>query len=487
MGGRTLATFIEAAMPLVIAAVLSKSQAGLLFAILLIYTTTELILTSGLPVSLSYMLPGRPLHERAAITRKLTKLLYGIGAMAGAAFVGASVIAANIDPASSVAHLGFLALLPLGDVPSRVLPQLLIVESAPAAATVSVTLRSLGRVVSLLIPVLLGWSLPATLLTMSAFGLVMAVVCAVYVRKVHASAQRVESPISTRELVRFSLPVGATDLVANLNGALDKALITALFAKAILAEYQAGAFQIPIVPSVVYAVGIAYAPRFAELLRAGQGKSAVDLWRAQSAKTALLIVPISMVFIVAAEPAMVALFGAQYLNGASVLRLYSIMTLGRITSYGTLIVSAGRASLLFRAAFIALVANVVISVPLVFLMGFNGPALGTVLAFIPTVLIYVRYISISTGVPFKQVFPLAAFSRAVGLGLLAALPALACGLTFFDPARGRLPALLLFAVQATLVLVGFGVLGTITKQISRDDWRFLVGWLVRRKKTASPP
>lgn len=485
MGGRTLATFIEAAMPLVIAAVLGKSEAGLLGKILLIYTTIELVLTSGLPVSLSYMLPGRPLDERAAITRKLTKLLYGIGAMAGAGFIGASVIAANIEPASSVAYLGFLALLPLGDVPSRVLPQLLIVEGAPVAATVSVTLRSFGRVVSLLVPVLLGVGLPGTLLTMSAFGLVMAAVCAVYVWQVHAAAQRVVSPVSTRELVRFSLPVGATDLVANLNGALDKVLIATLFTAAIYADYQFGAFQIPIVPSIVYAVGIAYAPRFTELLRAGQGKAAVDLWRAQSAKTALLIVPISMVFIVAAEPAMVALFGAKYLNGASVLRLYSIMTLGRITSYGTLIVSAGRASLLFRAAFIAFAANVVISVPLVFLMGFNGPALGTVLAFIPTVLIYVRYISISTGVPFAQVFPMGAFSKAVGLGLLSALPAVACGLTLFDPARGRLASLLLFAVQATLVLVAFAFLGTITKQISRDDWRFLVGWLVRRK--SAPP
>jgi O-antigen/teichoic acid export membrane protein len=484
--GKILATLSEAIVPLVIVRLLGKADVGILSGILLVYSTVALVLTAGFPETLTFYLPTRTPAERRAIARKVLQSLLLLGFLGALVLVVISLLArfapslasgvsgSGHDSASSVESLKYLALLaiyPIADLPGRMLPNLLIVEQrAKAAAGVGIV-KAIGSAVAALLPIALGAPLWVVVLSIGSFGFLFGAVLLYYIGALYRGVEVIESPVSMKTLLRFGLPLGLTDIVSMLNNQLDRYLIVIFFPVTAMAEYQAGAWQIPIITTIPYTVGAVYAPRFVELFRAGRSQEAIDIWRQSALKTALLVVPITMVFLVASEETMELLFTAGYLRAAPVFRWYCVLTLGRIATFGSVIVAAGAPRLIFQAAVFSLLSNAVLCFVLVKLIGFNGPAMGTALAFIPSVTYYCFCIAQATKLQFRQVFPLFGFLRVLALACVASLPAWWLKSAVAWPAAARLPA------EAFLVLGSFALLGTLVGEIRRPDWAFLANWL----------
>lgn len=484
--GKILATLSEAIVPLAIVRLLGKADVGVLSGLLLIYSTVALVLTSGFPETLTFYLPTRPPAERKAIARKVALALLLLGAVGGVVLLALSFISyfapawaartthADAGAATAVESLKYLALLalyPIADLPGRMLPNLLIVEQrAKAAAGVGV-IKAIGSALSALLPIALGAPMWVVVLSIGSFGFVFGAVLLYYIHALYPGVARVPSPIGMSTLLRFGLPLGLTDIVSMLNNQLDRYLIVFFFPIAALAEYQAGAWQIPIVTTIPYTIGAVYAPRFVELFKLGQNHEAITIWRQSALKTALVVMPITMVFIVAAEEAMELLFTASYLRAAPVFRWYCILTLGRTAAFGSIIVAAGSPRYVFSAAVFSMLSNAILCWVLVKLVGFNGPAMGTALAFIPTVIYYCYCISLATKLKFREIFPLFGYLRVVALGVLASLPAWWFKYAVDWPAAARLP------VEAVLVIGSFALLGTLLGEIRRAEWTFLANWL----------
>lgn len=483
--GKILATLSEAVVPLVIVRLLGKADVGVLSGLLLIYSTVALVLTAGFPETLTFYLPTRPAAERKAIARKVVEALLLLGVLGGVVLLGLSLAArywpglaggaahggTSESAVESLKYLALFALYPIADLPGRMLPNLLIVEQrAKAAAGVGVV-KAIGSAAAALVPVALGAPLWCVVLSIASFGFLFGGVLAYYVGALYPGVPRIASPISMRTLLRFGLPLGLTDIVSMLNNQLDRYLIVFYFPVAALAEYQAGAWQIPVVTAIPYTIGAVYAPRFVELFTQGNNREAIGIWRQSALKTALLIVPVTMVFVVAAEESMELLFTASYLRAAPVFRWYCLLTLGRTAAFGSIIVAAGTPRFVFQAAVFSLFSNAALCWLLVHWVGFNGPAMGTALAFIPTVIYYCYCISLATKLKFVEIFPLFGYLRVVLLGALASLPAWWFKYAVSWPAAARLP------VEALLVLGCFSVLGTLAGEIKRTDWAFLGNWL----------
>ncbi len=475
--GRIFSSAAEVIAPLIIVRLLGKTDVGVLMAIILIHTTLTMVLSVGLPGTLSFHLPSQSPGERRAITACMGRLLFGLGILAaGILLVIAGLSHYHIlSTELELTYLAGLVALPLGDLPMRMLPNMLVIEGRERAAAATSILRSLGMSLGMLVPLALGASIWTVMLVLSGVGLVFGAVTLGYYRAVYRHITTERTSITARTLIRFAVPIGVTELISNINSRFDRFLIIPLGAAA-LAEYSAGSWQVPIIPSIAYAVGVAYAPRFAELFKAGRPGDVVAVWREQARKTALLVVPISLIFVVAAEETVSVAFTHDYINGASVLRYYALMTLGRITAFGSVLVAAGKPQYLFRSALIAFLSNVVISVPLFYWIGFDGPALGSMLAFIPMVASYTWYIGRATGVPFREVYPLRAWLAVV----LTALPAV-IGAVAFKVYVDVTPALA-FAVEAAIIVVGFSMTGMAVGLIRSDEWRFLRRYLFFRRE-----
>jgi O-antigen/teichoic acid export membrane protein len=147
------------------------------------------------------------------------------------------------------------------------------------------------------------------------------------------------------------------------------------------------------------------------------------------------------------------------------------MMLGRVTAFGTVIVAAGKPRYVFHAAIFTLLSNLVLSIPALFVFGFIGPALGTVVAFVPSIYFYCLCIARAAGLRLRDTFPLWAYGRVLATGAVSCVPAVAIKLT-----GGLGPAASLGAI-ALAILGSFALLGSLTRQIRRDDWRFLGQWL----------
>ena len=478
--GKILATLSEAIVPLAIVRLLGKADVGILSGLLLVYSTVALVLTAGFPETLTFYLPARAPEERRAIAWKVAQALLLLGFLGAFVLVAISVVArflpslggsAATSSAASLKYLALLAFYPIADLPGRMLPNLLIVEQrAKAAAGVGIV-KAIGSAAAALVPIALGAPLWLVVLSIGSFGFVFGAVLLYYIHALYPGVPRVTSPIRMRTLLNFGLPLGLTDIVSMLNNQLDRYLIVFFFPVAALAEYQAGAWQIPIITTIPYTVGAVYAPRFVQLFREGRSAEAIGIWRHSALKTALLVVPITMVFVVAAEETMELLFTASYLRAAPVFRWYCILTLGRIATFGSVIVAAGNPRLIFQAALVSLLSNALICSVLVKLVGFNGPAIGTALAFIPSVLYYCLCIAAATKLEFRQIFPLFGYLRVLLLAVLASLPAWLFKYFVHCSAGLRLP------VEAALVLGSFALLGTLVGEIRRAEWAFLGNWL----------
>ena len=483
--GKILATLSEAIVPLAIVRLLGKADVGILSGLLLVYSTVALVLTAGFPETLTFYLPTRTPAERRAIAGKVAQSLLFLGFLGALVLLGisgvarfapswASGVAAGHDAQSGAESLKYLALLavyPIADLPGRMLPNLLIVEQRAKAAAGIGIVKAIGSAVAAILPIAMGAPLWVVILSIGSFGFVFGAVLVYYIRALYPDVPVIESPISMKTLLRFGLPLGLTDIVSMLNNQLDRYLIVFFFPVTAVAEYQAGAWQIPIIMTIPYTVGAVYAPRFVELFKTGRSLEAIDIWRQSALKTALLVVPITMVFVVASEETMELLFTANYLRAAPVFRWYCILTLGRIATFGSVIVAAGAPRLIFQAALFSLVSNALLCSVLVKVVGFNGPAMGTALAFIPSVTYYCVCIAAATKLEFRQIFPLFGFLRVLGLSCAASLPAWWFKSAVDWPAGARLP------VEAALVLGTFALLGTLVGTIQRPDWAFLANWL----------
>ena len=486
--GRILATLSEALIQLFMVRILSKADVGILKAVVVNYMAISVIVAAGFPDTVLYYLPAREAGERRAVSLKILKLLLVLGMVTTlllgllpllhwlapgwvATFVGTEQgKLLRLDPAH-LKYLLALALLPLADLPARMLPNLLVAEGRFRASAAVGVVQALGRTVAIVVPLALGLGITVAIAAVTAFGYVIFGVLLYYLWVVYRGAPRSRPPLTYRELIRFGIPLGLTEIVVKINEYVDRYLIFFTMPIVAFAEYDTAAFQIPLITSIAYTVGTAYSPRFVELFRSGRAPEAIGLWRQSITKVALVVLPLTMVFVVGAEEVMRILFTDSYVRGANVFRCYSLCTLGRVASYGVVIVSAGRPRLVLVAAALSLAANLLFSVPLLLIMGFEGPALGTFLGFVVMMVAYVYCIARASGERFGTIFPLGDYLKVLGVTLLACVPAVA--LKLLSPWA----AWINLCCITILILGGFAVLGTLLGLISRDDWKYAGDWL----------
>jgi O-antigen/teichoic acid export membrane protein len=478
--GNVLATLAEVVVPLVIVRLVGKGEVATLMSLLLIYNTTSLIVLTGFPSTVTYFLPGKARAERAAIARRVIGTMMWLGVAAGVLLFligrfGHDVLSAvsSVDPSqlTSLEPLMIVALVPLGDLPARVLPNLLVVENRPRPAAGYGVLRSLGMSLATLLPVSLGFNAWAVAEALVVLAVIELLYLQWQLRRLYGGVPRVPPTVSVGQLFRFGVPLGLTDIVSVLNHRFGAFVILSTFADVAFAEYQAGGWQIPIVTQVPYLVGAALAPRMVELFRAGEAREAIAIWRQSIGKVSILVVPVTLVFVVAADDLVAILFTPEYARAADVLRWSALMGVGRVAAFGTVIVSAGRPRFVLQAAVLSLLSNVVISLPLLWWLGFIGPAMGMFFAFVPMVVYYCWCIARASGLALREIFPLVAYTRVLAVALVGVGGAVVFR-SMFD--WSPVPSLL---AQAAIVLGIFSALGSALGIIAREDWSFAWGWI----------
>jgi len=484
--GQMLAVLSESIIPIILVRFLSFDDVGILTTILLIYSIIAPALTSAFPATLMYFLPTRSPDQRKITVIKIVKILLLLGFLGSIFLVCLGLLAilfpiqlsnvtdqvvggiSAIGP-SSLKYLLLLALLPIGDFPARILPNLLIIENRALTAAVVGIIKSIGTLIFIFIPVLLNLNLWVIVGSYTFFGFLYSGILFYYIKVLYPGTvhQQTSSAPTTRQIFSFAIPMGITETVMTLYNRVDQFLIAMVFTAALVAQYRVGAWQIPFIITIAYSVGSVYAPHLRKLLDEGRAKEAIELWRLSIKKVSLLSIPLGLVFVVGAEEVIELLFTRDYLRASNVFRLYCLLTVARVAAFGPVLVAAGQPRMILRVAVISFTANILFSVPAMFFIGLEGPALGSVLAFIIHVTAFCWYISKALDIEFKQVFPLKQFLQTLTVGLLASGCALFFKMNMVLTAGWRLAGI-------TIILLStFSLIGTMSGLIKKEDWQFL--------------
>ncbi|WP_457576316.1 oligosaccharide flippase family protein [Desulfomarina sp.] len=495
--GKILASLSEAIIPIILVRFLPMEEVGILSGVLLVYALLAPVFATAFPDALVYFLPTRIAAERRVIAIKVALIMLLMGVVAGflllslglVAFFLPGVLARITDSVvggvsvmgpSGLKYLLVLAFYPLGDFPARMLPNLLIIEDrAKTAATVGVV-KSLLAVIAILVPVLLHLDLWVIISCYSLSGLLYGLFLVYYLLVLfpRTKGKKTVVDVSVGQIVRFAVPMGITEATMLLYNRVDQFLVALVFTASLVAQYKIGAWQIPFVTSIAYSVGAVYTPCFRTLMHEGRAEEAIRIWRLSIEKVALISVPLGLVFVVGAEELIELLFTREYLGAAMVFRLYCFLTVGRVAAFGNVLVAAGRPELIFRVAVLSFIANIFFSVPAMFLVGLEGPALGTLLAFIVHVVLFCRCIGLATGVRGREVFPLGSYLKTLSAGFAAAF----CGFLLKMNLAGS--AGVRFTAIALCVIGCFALFGTLSGQIKREDWDFILslpGTVIKRR------
>jgi O-antigen/teichoic acid export membrane protein len=476
--GTTLATLSSALTPLLVVRLIGKADVARLLSTTLVFETLAGLLLTGLPYTMLYQLSNREPPERAAIARTIaysTAALGLLGAVLIALVTGvAALLPPNTVAPTVIVQLRLILILApslIADLPFRLLPNVLIAEGRARRAAGLQVVRTVCLTLSTLVPLALQASVETVIIVYAVVRWTFGLFLFWEFSRLYGKLERVPSPLGVRELFAFSLPLGATDAFGLANQQLDRWLIMLALPEARFAEYQAGAWQVPIIGTIAYSVGAAYTPELVRLFQAREPYAALDVWQRGVHKVSLIVVPVTMALVVSADELMPLMFTKAYAPAADVFRCYSTLSFLRVAAYGTVIVAAGRPGMNVHAAALGLLYNAVIGIPLVVTLGFIGPALGAGIAFVFHVATYVYFIARAAEVPMRRVFPVRNYLRVFALSAVGGAAGWAVKLALPVP-----PALLLVLEIATVLGV-FVLLGSLTKTIERSDWLFLKDWL----------
>ncbi|ACY15635.1 polysaccharide biosynthesis C-terminal domain-containing protein [Haliangium ochraceum] len=477
---RVLSTLVELATIIMLVRLLSKETMAIIGFLLLVYQTTRYFATFGFPESVFYFFEKLgPPYQRAFALRTFF-ILGAMGAFAAALMLALAALAPQVlrswepGPLATLRQLlPWLALVAVLEIPTWPMNNVLLALDRQKAASWYQMLTSAGSFVALVVPVLLGAEISVAIYGLVIFAVARFAVTVVWFQLVLPGPSAPLAPGTLREQVRFAVPLGLNALSSRVNKYLDKFVVSVMLPVAAFAEYQVGGQELPLITAIPYGVGSVFISRFVALHLAGDREGLLALWYRGIEGVSLVVVPVAMLFVVVAHDFITLVFGAEYAPAVLPFQIYTLILLHRVTQYSAILQAHADTASILRFTMISLLSNLVLSVPLTWLLGLSGPALATLLSALVTWYVYLKRIGVHLGVGLGAVFPWAYYGKVVGVAAVAG--AVCWGLRYL--VLDELPQMLALSIATAAFLLVYAALGALARVIDRSHWRILGGWV----------
>lgn len=360
IAGRATSAAVGILLPAVLARALDRDDYGTYKQLFVVANLALHTLQLGLAQSLFYFVPrSATAVERRAWLGQTQAMLIVLGVLAGlGAALGAPLIAAKFSN-PSLAQLA----LPLGVlagslVAASPLEVGLTARGRPGLSALALVSTDVLRVAAMIVPIQLGYGLPGLAWGAACAGVVkclLSIFCAMGEGALSFDRGRLG-----RQLV-YALPFGLAVLVAMPQQQLHQLVVASSATPAIFALYSVGCMQIPV-------VGLLYSPVSETMqVRLGIAESKGDLSRAGDifatavGQLASIFLPLCAFLIATATPGLLILYGADYVQAATVFQVAVASVAVSSLPVDGLLKARGRT----RTIFVANVAKLAVTWPIV--------------------------------------------------------------------------------------------------------------------------
>ena len=392
---------------MVLSRTLSLSDYGTYQQVWLYYLTILPLFTLGLPSSLLYFIPKSEPHKRKTVVFQTLALLEVIGIIFGViTYFTAPLMASQFKNPALVTYLRIFAIYPLFSLSPKILNLLMIANDRPIASAVSSSLYTVITIVFIATPSIIGLPFVYTFYGAVAGGAIFFVAFLFYLFRYYKNQKIFWDWRLLRSQLVYSLPLGLVSIMGTLSVQLNRFVVSSSFSAELFAIFTNGAFEIPFIGMITSSLMTVLIPEFVSRLKNQESTQSIwQLWNNSTLKTAILLFPITIGFLIFAPDLMAILFSSKYIDSTSIFRIYLLVTFVRVTQYSSLLQAMGKTNLMLITSIIGLVANLIFSVVSVPLMGLNGPAWANVATVYLWAVIYLIIIHKLLKIPFSIIMP----------------------------------------------------------------------------------
>ncbi|MEY3052103.1 MAG: hypothetical protein RLY31_1888 [Bacteroidota bacterium] len=461
----------------VLTRVLSEQDAGLVFFLLTIYSTAQSFGQLGLPDSVFYFFEKLAPEYRRSFVQLIGRTLAWLGVAGAVVMLGIAWVGATREGFGDLRRLIWaLMVLLLFELPTLPLPNVLIALNRSREAAWLNLFSGLTQFLAMVIPLAFPEPVRGITFGLLAYGFLRMMASAWLLRKHLGVSPSVRLPNGTlRSVFAYSIPLSLAQLLWGLNRQVDKYVVQ-WFLPGAFTVYTAGAYEIPIVPTIAYSIAAVMMPQLVSHFLQGDRGAMLSLWLRSIRKVSLLVLPLVMVFIVAAEEFIALLFPENYAAAVVPFRIYTLVMLQRVASYSNMQKALDRTGDITRGAVYLFLLNLVLSVPFVRWWGPAGPPLASLVANLFVWWYALDRIGRALQVPWWKTFPFRDYGRVLALAMLAGLPAWAAkGLVEWPAGWG-------FLSLAALYGMTYLFFGRLTGLIPASDWHRLLRPLYGRRR-----
>lgn len=488
---RIITTVIDLAIVIATIQILSKTDFAIIGYLLMIHEVARNLATLGFPDSVFYFFERISGSAKKGFTAQTTAILLGTGLVAGIFVLVVSYFAPSLltewDPFSVtqvqdlLPWMGLLAVLEIPTWPTTNVLLALDKQKQSAWYEMITSLMTFGCLVG---PLALGYGLDIAVYGLVVYGVIRFIGSFIWLQLALPDGKLMDSEVSLRQQMDFSLPLGFSALTNKINRYVDKFVVSILLPATAYAEYTIGAQEVPIIRVIPFAVGSVLISRYVSLQLDSKKEELLDLWYRGVEKVSLLVIPLTILSVIIA-PDLISFIaeseGTDYSNAVLPFQIYNLIVLMRVTHYGSILQAFGDTKGIFYVSLNLVVANIILSIPFTILWGINGTAFSTLIANFYNWFVVLRRIGGHMELPIYKVLPFPFYFRVLGTAVLVAIPMWLARFSFLDPdmvIRG-----LLFSIIGYLLLFSFTA--TLLKVITPDDWKKFKDWIMLKFLSSS--
>lgn len=455
----------------VLAHMLTKEDNAVVsYLVLTLYTTALAFGQLGLPDSVFFFFEKMQSNNRKSFTLLLFKTLFYLAFGAAVIMLTIGYLGATREGFEAVRTLVWvMAAMLLLELPTLPIPNILIATDRTKWAAWFNIFTGSAQFLAMTIPLLLPDPVTAIPIGLLIYSVLKLGVSAGIFQKIFKDEPIVALPEGTmKEVLRYSVPLSLAQIFWVLNKMIDKQVVQWLLPSTVFAVYNSGAIELPIIPTIAYTVSAVMMTQLVGHHLRGERSALLGLWYKSIHKVSVIVLPLVMIFLVAAEEFIALLLPPDYASAVIPFRIYTFILLQRVASYSNMQKALGVTAPITRAAIYMFLINAVLCVPFVMWMGMAGPPLAMLLANVFSWWYALRNIQQILQIRFREVFPFRFYGKALGVAALAGIP------VFVLKMSVEIPTYLGFFVLAACYLPVYLVLARMTGIIEEEDWRRLM-------------
>lgn len=422
--GQALTTIVTVVSTVIMARVLSQSELATYRQTLIAYEIAVPLLSLGLGAGIYYFLPIEKDRVRGLVVDAML-ILFLMGCLYAAFIVlgGNYLLAKRFSNPEIASTLVYLTPLPLIMLPASLIGSVLVIRERVHQLTVYNVLANL-ILAGGLVGACLTWKSPEFIVLTKVVILCCTGLVGIF-QVFHALPADAWKPnwINIRRIVGFSIPLAAASMIGVLSLQMDKLIVSSMCTPEEFAVYVVGAIEIPVIGIITGSVMAVILPDLRQMLKLEKYDVAIQLFQTAASKTSLLLIPLMVFLFVSAEPLITTLFSEKYLQSVSPFRWYLLMIPMRIVVFGSFLTALGLNRLILIRSAVGLLVNAVLSVLLVYRLGYVGAIIGTLLSLYLVEGVWcVHAISKATKTKFFHVLPFSHFAKLFLISIFSSLP-----------------------------------------------------------------